>query len=128
MRHELCTLHQKLNENQLPPKLKEFKQMFSACRLLVTVFWNCHGALLCEFMPHGKTNNTNSYSSQCLRNSSILSKLPVLCFTKCSVIHDNVHLHAATYVNFFMILDKMFSIIHDIVRTLHLVTFTFSPN
>lgn len=43
------------------PKPKKFKQTQSAGKVMTTVFWDRKGLLLIDFLPHGKTVNSDRY-------------------------------------------------------------------
>ena len=43
------------------PKPKKFMQKLSAGKVIATVFWDCKGVQLTEFMPRGTTINSERY-------------------------------------------------------------------
>lgn len=57
LRHNLSITNKYLN------KLKKYKQTFSDRKLIATVFWDCKGILLVEFMMPGTIITATTYST-----------------------------------------------------------------
>lgn len=77
-----------------PPK--KCKTVFSACKVLATVFWDYRGILLIDYLDKGKTINAEYYCGILDRlQKAIKNKRPGLLSRKVFLIHDNARPHSA---------------------------------
>ena len=67
MKHGFLTRHQKLNNSHcnggilVPRKPRKQSHLFLQKKIMCTVFWDCQGILLVEFMERGATINAEVY-------------------------------------------------------------------
>ena len=77
-----------------PPK--KCKTVFSACKVLATVFWDHKGILLIDFLEKGQTVNAAYYCEVLDRlRAAIKSKRPGVLTKGVFLIHDNARPHSA---------------------------------
>lgn len=77
-----------------PPK--KCKTVFSACKVLATVFWDHKGILLIDYLEKGKTINAAYYCDVLDQlKTAIKNKRPGLLTKGVFLIHDNARPHSA---------------------------------
>ncbi|KAJ4433160.1 hypothetical protein ANN_15417, partial [Periplaneta americana] len=77
-----------------PKKPRKFKQTLSTQKVMATVFWDCKGVLLLDFMPKGTMINANRYC-ETLRNlrRAIQNKRRGMLSRGVVLLHDNARPH-----------------------------------
>jgi len=78
------------------PAHKKFKVTPSAGKVMLTVFWDCHGVLLTEFQQRGHTVMSASYCTILTKlRAAIRRKRPGLLTKGVLLLHDNARPHSA---------------------------------
>src|SRR5215469_9882069 len=79
------------------PPVRKFKSVPSAKKLMATVFWDCRGVILVDFLPGGEHINAARYCETLDRlRSAIRKKRPGLLSSGVILLHDNATPHTAT--------------------------------
>lgn len=78
------------------PPVRKFKTTPSARKTMATVFWDCRGVILVDFLPHGTSINAVRYCETLdrLRNA-IKRKRPGLLSSGVLLLHDNATPHSS---------------------------------
>jgi hypothetical protein len=80
-----------------PKKPRKFKQMLSARKLMVTVFWDRKGVLIVEFMKQGTTIMSEVYcKTPKILGRLIQNKRRGILTSSAELLHGNVHVHIVT--------------------------------
>lgn len=75
---------------------KKCKTVFSACKVLATIFWDYRGVILIDYLDKGKTVNAAYYCDLLDRlRTAIKNKRPGLLSKGVFLIHDNARPHSA---------------------------------
>jgi hypothetical protein len=98
----------------------------SACKLMVTVFWDHKGVLLVEFTEKGPTINAASYCGTLERLKTVIKrKRPGLLTKGVLILHDDARPHVATAIQEFLQRFRWTVLEHPAHSLdLHLVIFT----
>lgn len=81
----------------LSPRRKKFKTA-SAGKVIVTVFWNCGGAILVDVMPKGATINLEAYISTLNKLKKRFRRVrPGKNPAEILLQHDSAHPHKSAY-------------------------------
>ncbi|KAJ4433931.1 hypothetical protein ANN_16250 [Periplaneta americana] len=79
-----------------PKKPRKFKQTLSTQKVMATVFWDCKGVLLLDFMPKGTTINANRYCETLRKlRRAIQNKRRGMLSREVVLLHDNARPHTA---------------------------------
>ncbi|KAJ4445799.1 hypothetical protein ANN_12484, partial [Periplaneta americana] len=79
-----------------PKKPRKFKQTLSTQKVMATIFWDCKGVLLLDFMPKGTMINANRYYETLRKlRRAIQNKRRGMLLRGVVLLHDNAHPHTA---------------------------------
>lgn len=78
------------------PKKVKFKQTISARKIMCTVFWDMHGLLLVDFLPRGRTINSETYCETLTKlRRAIQNKRRGMLSKGIVLLHDNARPHVS---------------------------------
>ena len=78
------------------PSAKKFKTTISAKKIMASVFWDCQGIILIEYLPQGETINSARYCETLKKlRRAIQNKRRGMLTKGVCLLHDNARPHTA---------------------------------